>query len=253
MGAVTIAACFVTPEGVVFGADSTASAMLKGGFHYFNHNQKVFEIGEPGMGTLGLATWGLGALGTLSHRTLVARFYDGLAAAPATDVKEVADRWTEHIWPEYSPLLAYCRSLNSKKAFDAAANQPDPAARTKDEEEEFEQLKRGLVLGFFIGGYLGPNRIPEAFAINFDQLAMPNLPIREAIDFVHACIASTIKAMKFSSLAQICGGPIEIAVITSDRRFRWVRHKKWAIMHLTIPNFGLCFAHDQQPETAPQR
>ena len=47
------------------------------------------------------------------------------------------------------------------------------------------------------------------------------------IDFVHACIASTIKAMKFSNLAQICGGPIEIAVITTDRRFRWVRHKEW--------------------------
>jgi hypothetical protein len=56
------------------------------------------------------------------------------------------------------------------------------------------------------------------------------LPIREAIDFVHACVSSTIKAMKFStSLAQICGGPIEIAVITTDRRFRWVRHKDWDV------------------------
>ena len=53
------------------------------------------------------------------------------------------------------------------------------------------------------------------------------LPIREAIDFVHACIYSTIKAMKFSNFSQICGGPIEIAVITSDRRFRWVLHKDW--------------------------
>jgi hypothetical protein len=59
------------------------------------------------------------------------------------------------------------------------------------------------------------------------NLATPHLPIRDAIDFTHACIASTIKAMKFSSLAQICGGPIEIAVITTDRPFRWVRHKKW--------------------------
>lgn len=60
------------------------------------------------------------------------------------------------------------------------------------------------------------------------QLATPlPLPIRDAIDFTHACIASTIKAMKFSSLPQICGGPIEIAVITTDRRFRWVLHKEW--------------------------
>ena len=58
-------------------------------------------------------------------------------------------------------------------------------------------------------------------------LAHPVLPIREAIDFIHACIYSTIKALKFSNLSQICGGPIELAVITTDRRFRWVRHKKW--------------------------
>ena len=58
-------------------------------------------------------------------------------------------------------------------------------------------------------------------------LKVPILPIRDAVDLVHACISSTIKAMKFSDLPQICGGPIEIAVITTDRRFRWVKHKPW--------------------------
>lgn len=52
------------------------------------------------------------------------------------------------------------------------------------------------------------------------------LPIREAIDLVHAEIYTTIKAMKFSHLAPICGGPIEIAVVTTDRPFRWVCHKR---------------------------
>lgn len=52
-----------------------------------------------------------------------------------------------------------------------------------------------------------------------------NLPIREAIDWVHASIYCTIKTMKFSHLAPVCGGPIEIAVITTDRPFRWVEHK----------------------------
>jgi hypothetical protein len=51
------------------------------------------------------------------------------------------------------------------------------------------------------------------------------LPIREAIDYIHASIYTTIKAIKFSPLPPICGGPIEIAVITTDRPFRWVRHK----------------------------
>jgi len=51
--------------------------------------------------------------------------------------------------------------------------------------------------------------------------------MRDAIDFVHSCISSTIKTLKFSHLSQTCGGPIEIAVITTDRDFRWVRHKEW--------------------------
>lgn len=58
-------------------------------------------------------------------------------------------------------------------------------------------------------------------------LSHPILPIRDAIDFVHTCIHSTIKALKFSAYNQICGGPIEIAAVTTDRPFRWVRHKKW--------------------------
>jgi len=52
------------------------------------------------------------------------------------------------------------------------------------------------------------------------------LPVREAIDLVYAEIYTTIKAMKFSHLAPVCGGPIEIAVVTTDRPFRWVCHKE---------------------------
>jgi hypothetical protein len=63
--------------------------------------------------------------------------------------------------------------------------------------------------------------------LDTQRLAHMMLPIRDAVDFVHACIYSTIKALKFSNLFQICGGPIEIAAITTDRRFRWVRHKSW--------------------------
>lgn len=51
------------------------------------------------------------------------------------------------------------------------------------------------------------------------------LPFRESIDWVHAMLYSTIKLFKFSALPPVCGGPIEIAAITSDRPFRWVKHK----------------------------
>jgi len=53
----------------------------------------------------------------------------------------------------------------------------------------------------------------------------PMLPLRDAIDWIYSCIQSTIKGVKFSPWAPMCGGPVEIAVVTSDRPFRWVRHK----------------------------
>jgi len=53
-----------------------------------------------------------------------------------------------------------------------------------------------------------------------------DLPIREAVDLVYANIYTTIKGMKFSHLSPVCGGPIEVAVITTDRPFRWVCHKE---------------------------
>jgi hypothetical protein len=61
-------------------------------------------------------------------------------------------------------------------------------------------------------------------------LAFPgSMPLRDAIELVHSMIDATIKAMKFSQLAHTCGGPIEVAVVTTDRPFRWVKHKPFDV------------------------
>lgn len=292
----TIAMCYQSPEGLVLGADSTASTIVspspgQTGYHYFNHHQKLYELGENS--TVGVLTWNLGNVGPRSYRTLFALLDDDIRKKHPKDVAEIASRWAGLFWNEYStsaflaPHLQRCKQLNGKKPFDPNASTPDPTARTKDEEDEFQNLKRNLVAGFCIAGYWLPIREASAFEVIFDPLAgkpsplqlpplswkcwgapnmimrlingyddnvkagllasgkwngtpadldnllsqhalaHPLLPIRDAIDFVHACIYSTVKGMKFSNFFQICGGPIELAVVTSDRRFRWVRHKVW--------------------------
>lgn len=280
----TIAMCYLSPEGVVLGADSTASISFSDGFHYFNNAQKLFQIGEKS--SLGMLTWGLGGIGGESYRTLIAELADDLEVSPAADVLDVACRWAQQFWASYIANLGY--QINRLKALGAKApfspSVPDPAARTKEEEDEYLNLSHGMVVGFCIAGAAGKDRRTRAFQIIFEPLlphapapqevfgapfwGAPNmiqrlimgfdpalrndllnsgnwsgtesdldaiigkqvlshavLPIREAIDFVHTCVYSTNKALKFSSLNQICGGPIEIAVITTDRNFRWVRHK----------------------------
>ena len=281
---VTIAACYVSPEGLVLGADSTTTYVLNGANHYFNHAQKLFEIGEDS--TLGIVTWGLGGLGLKSYRSLIATLSDNLAATPPTSVADVCEKWIDIFWQEYVGFAGYARweVLNKKAAHDPA--QPAPDKRTEDEEREFTNLSYIFVVGFCLGGRLSSDRSAAAYQMIFDPKAgrpspveiplgsfsfwgapnivsrlifacdgnlsgsilksphwsgtaadlqtllnehhmmhPPNLPVREAIDFVNFCIFSTIKALKFSNFSQICGGPIEIAVITSDRKFRWIRHK----------------------------
>lgn len=284
----TIAAVYVTPEGVALGADSTLSVVTsaagQAAYHYFNHNQKLLEIGEDA--TLGILTLGLGSLDGESYRTLVARLADQLLQNPPNAVKDVALQWIADFMPRYAATVAKqpdWAGLHAKQPYDPN-KAADPVMRTEAEEGKYTSLKSILTVGFCIGGYCLPSREPKAFEITFSPDAgapapsevkigfwgAPNmierliygrdaqlfddfkksgkwggndaeladllnkhvlshgpLPIRDAIDFVHTCIHSTIKAMKFSNMPQVCGGPIELAVITTDRKFRWVRHKSW--------------------------
>ena len=287
----TIAACYLSAEGVVLGADSTSSVVINPGpglvgFHYFNHNQKLFELGEDG--TVGILTWNLGGLGATSYRTLFALLADDLQKNRPDNLTGVASQWADQFWKEYGAfqLVQRCRALAAMAPHGQPAV-PGRAQRSVQEEDEFNQLREGLVAGFCLAGYWLPDRTPGGFTLVFDPLApkptpvplainsgyawgAPNLfrrlifgiedglraeilgsghwqgtpadldaivtkyalghailPIRDAVDYVYSCIHSTIRAMKFSSLFQICGGPIELAVITTDRHFRWIRHKSW--------------------------
>lgn len=288
--AVTIASCYLSPEGVVLGADSTSTYPgAKGQQQYYNHAQKIFELGENS--TLAVVTWGLGGLAVSSHRMLLALLADSLQDKPAKDASEVAQRWSDQFGAAYvasalKPEIDAAQALAKKGAFDPK-NPGTAGNRTPQEELELQKTVQRLTAGFCIAGYVLPDRMPRAYEVIFTPLdtnpkpaalaaharrfwGVPNLidrlingcdadlkqailasgkwsgtqaelddlvrkfalshpavPIRDAIDFTHACLFSTVKAIKFSSLPHVCGGPIEVAVITADRRFRWVKHKTW--------------------------
>lgn len=265
----TIAACYLSPEGVVFGADSTTTI----GDHHFDFGQKIFELGDGG--TLGIVTWGLGNIQHTSYRTLYAEFAADLKANAPPTVLEAAQRWAAKFFSVYDGALG------------AAHRAADAAATTPDEKKKVAAHADLLRVGFCIGGVTPPNLRPAAFELEFSptdtgvpmptQLPMgkaifrgvpslvsrilygidpglfdaivaspnwtggakalmdavepfvlgqpPMLPLRDAIDWIYSCIQGTIKGVKFSPWAPMCGGPVEIGVISSDRPFRWVRHK----------------------------
>src|SRR5262245_53617906 len=277
----TIAACYLSMEGVVFGADSTTTIPVfgptgAGDDHFFDYGQKIYEIGQDSQ--LGVAIWGQGSfLGVTSYRTLIAELGDDLDKFHS--VEEVAVALGQRVWSA------------TEKAFDIVIPRVKHLAslttRTPDEEKEFEALAhRGG--GFCVGGCIKGDRTPRAYAVTFEFLTgvaapvalsvgvpqfwgAPNvvdrmifgidgmlfteilnsgkwtgtvndlaslvnsrrfyqpgdLPLREAVDWVYASVFTTIKAFKFSHLDPFCGGPVELAVISTDRPFRWVRHKNF--------------------------
>jgi hypothetical protein len=276
---VTIAACYLSPEGAVLGADSTTTfgAPPGGVSHHFNLGQKVFEVGIEA--TLGIVIWGLGGFAETSYRTLIADFAEELKGRSPRGVDEAANRWNDFFWTAYSTAL----DPIVQKASVLKAN----ANRSASEENELAGLQQQYTAGFCIAGNCPPDRTPRAFQTVFQPtgplgvsplanglslMGAPNLalrllhgidpnifraildskdwhgtetdlldivsqhqhmpvgmlPLRDAIDWVHTIIYTTIKGMKFSHFAPICGGPIEIAVLSSDRPFRWVHHKRFS-------------------------
>jgi len=279
---VTIAACYLSPEGVVFGADSTSTITISSGAshitRYYDFAQKIFQVGE--ISTLGVVTWGMGGLSGHSYRTLIAQFADDLRRCPPlSDMNAVAQRWSGFFWGPYSQAFP--------AEFDRARVLRALPTRTPAEENELNALLQTFTVGFCFGGNLDHERTPKAFEVVFspDQSVFPPpaplqvgnirfwgcpnlmerliygidrqifdavlasgkwsgtesellalvqpyflqtislLPIREAIDWVHASVYATLKMMRYSQLEPVCGGPVEAAVITADRPFRWVRHK----------------------------
>lgn len=280
----TIAACFVCPEGVVFGADSTTT--IPGSESDFNlhydFTQKLFEVGENG--NLGVVTWGLGSFSEISYRTLIASFAQEMEGYPPLSVQESAHRWAQKIWPiyrdKYESIIEEFRRFSGRVT---AGDQISP-----EENKIMARLHSNYSVGFCIGGICQRTLEPKAFEILISPdlggtpdptelisgyprfWGWPNLmnrlrwgmddplfgrimdsgkwtgteselveivaigeisppgvlvPIRDAIDWVYSSIFTTIKGIKFSKWDHVCGGPIEIAVLTTDRKFRWVRHK----------------------------
>lgn len=284
----TIACCLVSPEGVVFGADSTITTEIDGKCHFMNHNQKIFEVGQPG--TYAVMTWGLTAFKDISYRTLIARLGDKFAEKAPESGLDAANIWSGLVWEAYtksfSKEIDRFRTLYEKISRRTDEVRSRPTKRSKAEDAELNGIYNDLKVGFCIGGYSKKFRTAQAYYIElnpsmrsqafpnrierfkdfgkddivsrifgvFDdeikeqivksahwsgeksdlesiisamRLDPPPMTMRDSIDFVHFRIYSTIKATKFSTRDNDCGGPIELAIITTDRDFRWVKHKSW--------------------------
>ncbi len=257
----TIAAAYLTSEGVILGTDSTTIISTAQGSvsQVLNYAQKLFEVGESSR--FATCTWGAGKIVDISHRTLVASLGDQLDLNKAT-VKEAANTLLEIVAKEYGDgkttggVVGYCLG-----GWIPETHVPECYYVTFEvgKKPKLESLPLGQAQffgcpEFFTRVFHGydttlPNTLlgnlkrilgikedefEKAFNKAFREAAAPlvavgfkDLPIREAIDFIHTYLHITIKAFKFRFGVPICGGPIEIAFVSTDRKFRWVCHKSF--------------------------
>jgi hypothetical protein len=260
----TIAAAYLVSEGVVFGADSSTTVSVRtpdgvgGVLQVLSHAQKVFEVGENSR--LGICTWGAGSVGDTSHRTIIARLADEIKEdVTVKDAAEVLARLVEPVLKRVGVQFVgyYLGGWNLKTHEPSCFKVEVQQTGTKLEELPlglcsfsgnpvfFTRVFRGFDprlqerLRVEIKRLFPQDNVPTNFDAIFDRAfedaSVPlvaaghkDLPIREAIDFVYSYLHITVKAMKFSFGAPVAGGPIEIGFVSTDRHFRWVRHKSFA-------------------------
>lgn len=260
----TIAAAYLVSEGVVLGADSTTTVFAKnpeggtGVAQLLNHAQKVFEVGSESR--IGLCTWGASTLGNISHRTIAARLANQIKEK--TTIQAAAQLLKEMVVPivresgvdfvgyyiggwepeSRSPScfrveVSQKEALNEPLALGLCSFSGNPFFFSRVFRGFDPQLKDNLLKEL---KNLGSNddmseELDKIYDEAFDRASTPliavgyqDLPIREAIDFLFSYLHITVKATKFKFGAPACGGPIEVGFITTDRNFRWVRHKNFS-------------------------
>ena len=60
------------------------------------------------------------------------------------------------------------------------------------------------------------------------RLIFDGMPIQDAVDFADYAVQVTIGAFRFMAGPPLCGGNIDIAVIT-PAAFHWAKRKQWSI------------------------
>lgn len=120
--AVTIAACYASPEGVVPEGDNTATYYTNNAPHHYNNARKMFEVGDRS--TLGVVTCGLGDLLMNSYRRLFFNLDDQFSRATVKLFAEVTTVWIDLFWEEStsSQIITDFQALACKAMSDPNTN-----------------------------------------------------------------------------------------------------------------------------------
>jgi len=256
----TIVIALQASEGLVLGSDSAVSLKHPEGgiLNIFEYAEKLSPIKDYPIGTL---TWGIGSIGDRPIKSLVSEFSDGLEsflrvttsyATPKYTVREIAERLHTFMKGKYaqageqSVLGMYIGGYSEGSFFPEGYEFEIP--RSEEVTRLFPDRDGKPNFGFVWRGTPGPItrlikgydiRTPKIFkgdaplteeekkALDGLSYSIPigSMPLQDGIDLVKFLVSTAIGISRFGIGAPVCGGEIDIAVVTRDG-FRWVKKKE---------------------------
>jgi hypothetical protein len=257
-GLVLAADSMVSLEGTV----DTPQGRQRGVFQTFEFANKVSQFKDY---TIGIMSWGIASISNRSIQSLIMEFEYGYASLQDNAdfaVKQVADdllvefrRLYDAAYPSGSeqPLLGlYIGGYSARQFFSNQYQYEFPRSNDweiirpnkPDGSPDFganwfgqaEPLRR-LIKGYDIRSINELVRRGADQAIvqgwidsNVSELPLifDGMPIQDAVDFANYAVQVTIGCFRFAGGPPLCGGNIDIAVIT-PAAFHWAQRKQWSI------------------------
>jgi hypothetical protein len=259
---VTVIVSVKINDGIVMAADSAGSM---GGGQVYAHANKIANLcrGLP-IGAMSTGSGGIGNESVETLFKDLRRRFSGLEPAHADwpldprsyTIAQVAERLRSFLFEEKAALCPDQTSLQVRLCgysagrplaevweVNMAAHACPPPRQIMDENSfgvlwdgQYEALNR-LILGFGldIGQALVKHGVPSRSAVElqaslakdlYATLAVPAMPIQDAIDLARFLVETTIGFIRFAVfLPKSVGGAVEIAAITKHEGFRWVQRK----------------------------
>jgi len=220
----------------------------------YSHTQKLFELRDY---SIGVATWGAGALGGRSIAGLVADFSDSLSSRPST-IQDAAVQLDQFISGLYNsqfsalpiaqqPVLGFwVGGYSQGTAFSELweVNYPGPPSPGS-------RLRQTMIPTYFGAGWNGiqipffrlHKGVDPRFEAQLQQLGVSqeviqqakqatqgmemqvifdSMPVQQAIEFCRYILNVTIGYNKFEIGTPLTGEPVQVAVVTRRNPFRWV-------------------------------
>jgi len=261
----TICIAVKVGEGLILAADSTTTIQdAKGGvIKTYDYASKVAQIRDY---PIGVFSWGVGGLGARSTQSLVMEFEHDLPSAESAKdfkVKGIADQFFEFFKQRYyaqptpqkgdRPLLGLFVGGYSAGGFfpeeywfelpkhtnvevrrpDNPDGSPNFGADWFGQTDAISRLIHGYDDGFIrelINQGLDKAVIDQIVSAHkFEYPIVFNaMPLQDAIDLVVYLAQLTIGRFRFVAGVPVCGGEIDVAVITPGK-FDWSHRKQWRL------------------------